>query len=46
MEVVPNLDLAVVMATEINPSRAPDSGLSPTLLGQVVNDTIAPTVAR
>ena len=46
IEVVPNRDLVVVMATEIDPSRAPGSGFSPTLLGQVVNDTIAPAVAR
>ena len=46
IEVVPKRDLVVVMATEIDPSRAPGSGFSPTLLGQVVNDTIAPAVAR
>jgi len=45
IEVVPNRDLVVVMATEIDPSRAPDTGFSPTLLGQAVNDTIAPAVA-
>ena len=46
IEVVPNRDLVVVITTEIDPSRAPDSGFSPTLLGQVVNDTIAPAMAR
>ena len=46
IEVVPNRALVVVMATEIDPSRAPGSGFTATLLGQVVNDTIAPAVAR
>ena len=46
IEVVPNRDLVVVMATEIDPARAPGSGFSPQVLGQVVNDTIAPAVPR
>jgi CubicO group peptidase (beta-lactamase class C family) len=46
IEVVPDRDLVVVMATELDPARTSGSGLSPQVLGQVVNDTIAPAVPR
>jgi CubicO group peptidase (beta-lactamase class C family) len=45
IEVVPNRDLVVVMATERDPSGAPGSGLPPQVLGDEVSLTIAPAVA-
>jgi CubicO group peptidase (beta-lactamase class C family) len=44
IEVVPALDLVVVMATEIDLSRDPSAGFTPTVLGQVVDLVIAPAV--